>query len=47
MQTKTNIQSVDGHIGGITFSLVGPPELVQTVVKFIRNLVKMSGGYYQ
>jgi hypothetical protein len=40
------ITNVDGHIGGVTFSLTGPPALTEAIVKYIRSLTRMSGGYY-
>jgi hypothetical protein len=38
--------SRDGHVNGVTFSLVGPPDTVDAIIRFIRRLTVMSGGKY-
>lgn len=36
----------DGHIGGVTFSLVGDPDVVDAIIKFIVNLTRMRNEHF-
>lgn len=47
------VQTLDGHIGGITFSLTGHPDLISAIIRFIKSLTrfandsKVYGGYHK
>jgi hypothetical protein len=36
--------NIEGHYGDVSFSLVGPNDTLNAIVKFIKNLTRMSNG---
>jgi hypothetical protein len=40
--SKTGSTQVEGVFGDVSFSLTGPPETVNSIVTYIRNLVKFT-----
>lgn len=43
---RSETVSREGHINGVTFSLVGNVETVDAIIRFIKRLTNLMGGHY-